>query len=150
MYGREYQATSDELSFRPAVYAVIINQDKVLLSKQYGKYGLPGGGVEVDETLEEALYREVKEETGLQVEIERILDCKNRFFRAPSGAHWNVVSVFYRCRHAGGELSTDYLDEDEVGNVEKAVWVGLADIDTLEYLTFAVDQPQLIKQAINN
>ena len=56
------------------VGAVIFNNEKVLLVKRgkepgYGKWSIPGGAVELGETLKEGLLREVKEETGLQVEI---------------------------------------------------------------------------------
>jgi len=57
----------------PIVGAIIINnKDKILLSrgkKWSGKYAIPGGHVELNETLEDAIKREAKEETGLDIEI---------------------------------------------------------------------------------
>ena len=55
--------------FRPSVRAIILREGKVLMihSLKYDYYKFPGGGIEPGETLEEALCREVAEESGLSV-----------------------------------------------------------------------------------
>ena len=58
----------------PAVGAIILKDDKILLVKRgaepgIGKWSIPGGSMEFGETMEEAVKREVKEETGLDVEV---------------------------------------------------------------------------------
>jgi 8-oxo-dGTP pyrophosphatase MutT (NUDIX family) len=62
---QEFIVAPSQLSFRPSAYGILIEDNKVLLSKQWDGYDFPGGGVEVDETLEEAVVREFWEETGL-------------------------------------------------------------------------------------
>ena len=61
--------------FRIAVSAVILEQGNVLLAhrRDIDWWNLPGGGLELGETVDEALRREVFEETGLEVEIERLV-----------------------------------------------------------------------------
>ena len=62
-----------------AVFALIENEGKILLvqrssrSTRPGQWCLPGGGVKRDETLEQACVREVKEETGLNVNVISLL-----------------------------------------------------------------------------
>jgi 8-oxo-dGTP pyrophosphatase MutT (NUDIX family) len=63
--GNEYAVPVEQLSFRPSVYGIIIQEGKILLSKQWDGYDFPGGGIKLGETIEQALLREVKEETGL-------------------------------------------------------------------------------------
>lgn len=64
----------------PAVKTVLLVEGKVLLVRRSsfntispGMWELPGGKMKFGETLEEALYREVKEETGIAAQIERLL-----------------------------------------------------------------------------
>ena len=61
--------------YREAVRAVIMDNNKILLiySEKNGDYKLPGGGVEEGETYEEALRREVEEEAGVRVSINKEL-----------------------------------------------------------------------------
>ena len=67
-----------------------------------GYWALPGGFVEVGETLEEAAVREAEEETGLKVEIVRLVGVYSNPDRDPRGHN---VSVTYLARAQGGELS---------------------------------------------
>jgi len=54
---KEFEVDADKLIFRPSIYGVLIEDNKVLLSKQWDGYDMPGGGVNIHETLEEALKR---------------------------------------------------------------------------------------------
>jgi len=79
--------------------AIIINNGKVLLihrinyEKEY--YVFPGGGVENGETIEQAVLREVQEETSLEVKIEELL--YHHIYDD------NTEHLFYLCRYASGE-----------------------------------------------
>jgi len=82
VHGKEYEIAVGQLSFRPSVYGVIIQDGKAFLSKQWGDgYDFPGGGIELGETIEEALKREVKEETGLEVKVGEIIAVENSFLK---------------------------------------------------------------------
>ena len=74
-----------------------------------GYWALPGGFVEVGETLEEAAAREAEEETGLEVEIIRLVGVYSDPDRDPRGHN---VSCAYLARAQGGELSAA-TDADE-------------------------------------
>src|SRR5438034_3108864 len=66
-----------------------------------GMHALPGGHVELDEGTEAAMVREFIEETGLQVEIERLVGVYSDPRRDPRG---HTVSVAYSLRKIGGKL----------------------------------------------
>lgn len=87
-----------------AVVVFILNGDKVLLVQRAGdpakgKWALPAGFIEYDEAPEDAARRETQEETGLQVEITRLLDV----FPKKDDGMANIV-IAYAARITGGVL----------------------------------------------
>src|SRR5205809_2114809 len=94
-----------------AVGAVILDGDRVLLVKRgqeplKGEWSLPGGAIEIGETLEAAVVREVREETCLDVEVGPLVDVVNRITRDAEGrVDYHFVVVDYLCRPLGGTLA---------------------------------------------
>ena len=71
-----------------------------------GAWSIPGGVVELGETLTEALVREVFEETGLSVEVGAVLEVFDRVQRGSDGrVEYHFVIVDYLCRPTGGTLA---------------------------------------------
>ncbi len=85
--------------FRIGVFAVILEDGKVLLGRRrdIDWWNLPGGGMEPGETVDEALRREVREETGLEVGIERLVGVYSK-------PQKQEVVLTFLCRVEGGEL----------------------------------------------
>jgi 8-oxo-dGTP diphosphatase len=125
-----------EYDTRLAAYAVVVDdRDRILLAlwneadRPY--WTLPGGGVELLESIEDGAVREVREETGYDVELVRLLGVdtlvvppdertvdRDRWFRG--------VRVVYEARITGGTL------QDEVdGTTDEARWIPLADVPDL-------------------
>ena len=92
------------------VGAIIIEQDRVVLVKRghaplLGKWSIPGGVLEVGETLREAAAREAQEETGLVVEVGELLGVYDRVLRDDQDrVLYHYVLIDFLCRRASGEL----------------------------------------------
>ena len=98
---------------RPSVAAIIPNDDgHVLLQRRSdnGLWGLPGGGVEIGESVSTAIVREVQEETGLTVVIERLVgvysDPRFQVVRYADGNVVHYINTLFVCRIVGGTLQT--------------------------------------------
>jgi ADP-ribose pyrophosphatase YjhB (NUDIX family) len=85
---------------------------RVLLQQRSdgGQWGLPGGSVEIGESVSAAVVREVREETGLVVVPRRLVgvysDPALQVVRYPNGNSWHYVNVCFECAVRGGELTT--------------------------------------------
>jgi ADP-ribose pyrophosphatase YjhB (NUDIX family) len=92
------------------VGAIVVDGDRVLLVERgreplKGKWSLPGGAVEVGEHLKDAIRREVREETGLEVEPVELVEVFERIMPGENGrTEYHYVLMDYRCRVTGGEL----------------------------------------------
>ncbi|WP_442599921.1 NUDIX hydrolase [Neobacillus sp. D3-1R] len=90
-----------EYIIRPAVYCVMFNglNNKVaIIQTGDGKYFLPGGGIEGNETHEECLKREALEEMGLDIKIVDFIGCANRYFYSTNEFKYYLSEgYFYIC-----------------------------------------------------
>ena len=110
-----------------SVGAVIVDGGRVLLIKRgqpplQGRWSLPGGVVEIGETLQEALAREVREETGLEIEVGPVVEVLDRIEREDDNRiEYHYVIIDYRCLVRGGRLACG-------SDADDARWVSASDV----------------------
>ena len=109
------------------VGAVVIDGTKVLLVRRAneplkGEWSLPGGALEVGETLQQGVVREVLEETGVTVAPAGVVEILDRIVRDEESGRvrYHYVLIDFVCRVTGGSPRVG-SDADEVRWVDRAV-----------------------------
>lgn len=137
VYGKRHVVSVDEVSWRPSVYGIVIHEGKLLVSPQHGVgFDLPGGGVDIGERFEDAVVREVKEETGLDVRVLRFAMAADNFFvwkpSVPDKRKvYHSILCYYACEYIGGEINADGFDEHEQEYAELAQWIPIDEAMTM-------------------
>lgn len=108
------------------VGGVVVRDRRVLLVQRgteplKGCWTIPGGLIDVGESLREAVIREVKEETGLDVEPVELIELLDRIHREDERVRYHYVIADYLCRVTGGTLGAG-SDAAAVRWVERSEW----------------------------
>ncbi len=126
------------------VGAVIVHGDRVVIVQRgteplKGHWSIPGGALEVGETLRQCAVREALEETGLQVEAGEVLEVFDAIHRDGDGrVLYHYVLIDFACRLLGGELKAG-------ADAADARWVVA---DQLESLQVAETAKKVIRKAL--
>ena len=96
----------------PVALVLATRDDKLLLVHRLnaplaGYWAPPAGYVEMDESIEQGAVREVKEETGFEVVIDRL-------YRVDSRANMGVILITFFGRITGGEMAGQHVEVDQV------------------------------------
>ncbi|MCS6903192.1 MAG: NUDIX hydrolase [Candidatus Bipolaricaulota bacterium] len=126
------------------VSALVFRNNKILLVRRghapsKGRWSLPGGVVELGETLREAAQREIREECHVEIEVLKIFDVLDRIVRDADGrVRYHYLLIALLARYKSGELRAD-------SDIEAAQW---ADVSQLAHYNLMPDQQALIQRAV--
>ncbi len=121
--------TSHEFPDRPVVGVggVVVQNGRALIVKRAheprkGEWSIPGGRVELGESLVDAVKREIREETGLEVNVGDVIEVFDRVHRHDGRVRYHFVIVDYVCFPTGGTLQAG-------DDAEDVAWVTTDEID---------------------
>ena len=119
--------------FNYRVGAIILNKSKLLMAynRSFNQYYTVGGRVKLHESSEEAVIREIYEETGVKAEIDRLGFVQENFFKIES-APYHELSFFYYIKPFDPALiNYDSIKCD--GDTEELRWVDINDLPDGEF-----------------
>lgn len=125
-----------DLKWRVSAYGLLFQQSKILLCENQlnHQFVLPGGAVELGESIVDALIREFKEETGINIQIIQFLGFKERFFHFdPTHETFQSLQLFFEVK----SISTTEPRKDDI---ETPIWL---DINTILSDRQQILQPHL-------
>ncbi len=108
------------------VGAVVVHEGRVLIARRgnpplKGQWTLPGGVLELGESLLDGVAREIREETGLEVEPVELVELLDRIHKVGDRIQFHYVIADYLCRVTGGALRAA-SDADAVRWIERSEW----------------------------
>ncbi|WP_331738082.1 NUDIX domain-containing protein [Streptomyces sp. NBC_01276] len=116
---------------RVSAYAIAVEDGRLLMIRLSdaspiftpGLWHMPGGGIDPGEQPVEALSRELREETGLELADARLLDARTYAVRR-NGVSWSLTALFYAVALKGGTPTVTEID----GSTDAVAWMPLADL----------------------
>lgn len=144
-HGHSVEVPADSLETRLAVYGVVIKDDELLLTGQWDGFDFPGGALEKGETLEEALVREVKEETGIVVKKGDMIYMHEQFYVHPvTKKCYHSLLFYYIAHYVSGDLSDYVMGEHEHDYNKPPAWMPLEHVNTDLKMYNPVDSVALV------
>ncbi|MEU3483042.1 NUDIX hydrolase [Streptomyces sp. NPDC033754] len=140
-----------DVQTRVSAYAIAVEDDRLLLVRlsdaspvfMPGLWHMPGGGIDPGEQPVEALSRELREETGLELADARLLDARTYAVRR-NGVSWSLTALFYAVALKGGAPAVTEID----GSTDAVAWIPLADLQDHTTLSPAAsDALRILEQA---
>lgn len=155
----EQQILNPRIRIRVGAKAFIVHEGKILLISEqlhngdvttHGQgneilHDFPGGGVELGETLHEALKREVMEEVGLAVEVDRPVGSWD-FFREMEDETVHLVCVVFQC-HVVGDVAIDTTKNPAEEDIFETRWVSKEELLNSPHLFL---EPEAILGSLEN
>ncbi|SCJ63178.1 RNA pyrophosphohydrolase [uncultured Clostridium sp.] len=146
--------TRENKWFRYRAAAIIIENDHVLFAgnEREDYYYSIGGGVHIGESSEEAVKREVFEETGIEYEVDRLAFIHENFFKGDGsleGKECHEIAFYYLMKPRGSfKLNSNSYTQ---GFKENMYWIPMDNLsDYRAYPTFFIDKLKNIKDGIEH
>ncbi|WP_037764192.1 NUDIX domain-containing protein [Streptomyces sp. 142MFCol3.1] len=134
---------------RVSAYALVVQDERLLLTRLSdaspvfapGMWHLPGGGIDPGEQPDEALARELLEETGLQPADARLIDARSYLVHR-NDVDWNLVSLFYAVTVKEGAARV----VEVAGSTDQVRWIPLRDLRQAALTPAALDGLRMLRK----
>lgn len=135
-----------EITWRVSAYVLIVKDEQLLLAKNRLEkfYDVLGGGIDIGETIEEALHREALEEGGVNIQIGKLLFSVQDWFYHRKGKFYQTLQLYYEAEMIGNV--SDPTDPD----IEWTGFVPIEEVDSKYKLAVSPSAGKSIKQYLDS
>lgn len=128
------QPLKEDILWRISAYTVVRDNEKVLvvLPMYNTLYDLPGGGVNIDESAEEAVVRECYEETGYKIKVSSSMPLyvsESNFYAENNKEYFHSINLFYSAALLSGKQDKHVINAIEKDEINKVEWVNIKDLN---------------------
>jgi ADP-ribose pyrophosphatase YjhB (NUDIX family) len=146
---KDIKIIDEKINFKYRVNGIIIKENKLLTVQinNSGFYCLPGGHVELGEDSKVAIVREMKEETNLDVEVERLLAIAENFYEGKNGIKYQELGFYYFLKLNKNINIKNYtvIEKDKDENITlEFKWYSSEELRNVKF------KPDFIKEKIMN
>lgn len=121
--------------------AAIFKDDKILLVQESdGRWTMPGGWCDVDQSVMDNTIKEVREEAGLDVRAVRVIAILDKFKNNPANSAYRVVKIFMLCEAIGGEFTVN-------SETIASAYFGLDELPVLSVQRITIEQIKMCFEA---
>lgn len=147
MVDSDVKINNSSESFKFRVNGILMHNDEVLVVKMENNsfYCLPGGHVKLGEDTKSAVIREIKEETGYDSQIDKLVATTENFFTRSNGKKVHELSFYYLLNINDKEIINDKeyeIIDEEIKHHFK--WTQLNELKNIDF------KPQELKEKISN
>ena len=152
-HSKEHDIPIEDFKTRASIYGLIFNEDKtkVLLVKHFDGYDYPGGGLKVGQSIEDALHREIEEETGYDLNIptmQLLSVSTDLFYHNFKKTAFQTILIYYTASLTSFDNKKGVQKSNsELQYMGDAEWVSIDTLDSLRFYN-AVDNTDLIRRAL--
>lgn len=134
---RELEFWKDDGTFKVRTCGLVKQGDKYLLKAQEDYFNLPGGRVTLGENTDEAVVREIKEETSIKTKIDKLLAIEQLFLTRDDGKPFHEICFYYLLTPIK-PVKTLPFEHEEIDNGERKhhtfKWFTLDEIKQINFL----------------
>jgi len=140
------------VDWRISAYAAVVKDGKILLmvpTWDKNRYDLPGGGIEIDERIEDGVIRETLEETGYKIRFKNsnpIYLTEDRFYAVALDKYFHSVIIIFEAELVDEKQYTEYINQDgHKKETESVEWIRMEDLNEENFFYLFYPMLELLK-----
>jgi 8-oxo-dGTP diphosphatase len=147
--GDKKEVAVKELKFRVATYGVIIKDDQILLTPWDDCWDFPGGGMEIGESIRDTLIREVREETGMDIDQGPLVTVADNTVSVGLNPNKpSIIRIYYLGLNPRGDTANTDFTKSEQEHSGPPKWFDVEEAKKLRFYPSSINPVEIVEKAL--